>query len=95
MKDYLDYKEKHIATSIDNLDDIDVSYKTLENAFYNEKHFKAMKQVPDLEKQVLYFYEIKMLDNGKIAKIVKRKKCEIPDLWISAIKHFKENLERS
>ena len=95
MKDYLDYKEKHIATSIDNLEDIDVSDIHPENAFQDEKYYKAMKDVPEIEKQVLYFYEIKMLDDGKIARIVKRKRGEIPELWIRAINHFKQNLERS
>ena len=93
MKDFLDYKEKHIAKSYDNLEDLDVSYNSLENAFTDEKNFNAMKKIAPLEKEVLYFYEIKMLDTGEIARITKKKKCEIPKLWKSAIKHFKENLE--
>ena len=52
-----------------------------------------MKKIAQLEKEILYFYEIKMLDTGEIARITKKKKCEIPKLWKSAIKHFKENLE--
>jgi DNA-directed RNA polymerase specialized sigma24 family protein len=94
MKDKLYFKEKSIAKSYDNLEDLDVSYSTLENAFTDEKHFNAMKKLSPLEKEVLYFYEIKMLDTGKIAKITKKKKCEIPILWERAIKHFKNNLEK-
>lgn len=66
----------------------------LENIFTNEIYYKAMKDIPKIEKQILYFciYDSKPLD--EVCKILKMSKIEIIKLKSLAMKHFKENVEK-
>lgn len=79
-------REKNIEKCVDR--------NHLENIFTNEIYYKAMKDIPKIEKQILYFciYDSKPLN--EICKILKISKTEIIKLKSLAIKHFKENVEK-
>lgn len=68
-----------------------ISAKNFENIFTTEIYYKAMKNLPALEKQILYlyFYDNKTLN--EICKILKKPKSEIIKLKSFAISQFKQN----
>ena len=71
----------------------DITANNFENIFTTEIYYKSMKNLPVLEKQILYlyFYDNKTLN--EICKILKRSKSENVKLKSLAISHFKENVE--
>lgn len=75
-------------------DKILVDMNHLENIFTNEIYYKAMKDVPTLEKQALYLYVYDYRTLNDICKILKKSKNEIVTARSSAIQHFKENIKK-
>ena len=71
-----------------------VDSEHLENIFTNEIYYRAMKEIPKIEKQILYMsvYEYRTLN--EICKILKKTKREVKDLREKAVKHFKENVKK-
>lgn len=78
----------------EKLDNIDVSYKTPENAFSNIKHYKAMKQVEEKQKQALYLLTVEEYSLKKVAKILNTTTKDVIRLKKKAIKSFKKNLKK-
>lgn len=71
-----------------------VDSEHLENVFTNEIYYRAMKEIPKIEKQILYLsvYEYKTLN--EICKTLKKTKREVKDLRENAVKHFRENIQK-
>ena len=71
-----------------------VDSEHLENIFTNEIYYRAMKEIPKIEKQILYMsvYEYRTLN--EICKTLKKTKREVKDLREKAVKHFKENVKK-
>lgn len=71
-----------------------VDSEHLENVFTNEIYYRAMKEIPKIEKQILYLsvYEYKTLN--EICKTLKKTKREVKDLREKAVKHFRENIQK-
>ena len=71
-----------------------VDYRYLENVFTNEIHFKAMKELPLKEKQVLYVVVVEASDLEKACDEMKMSKTEIIEIKTKAINRFKANVKK-
>lgn len=90
-----EYFDKEYQRKIeDSFDDIDVTAEHLENAFTNKKYYLAMKSLPLLEKQVLYYSAIEYQPLNWISKKLKLSKTEIIKLLNKAKNDFKKNLKK-
>ena len=69
--------------------------KTLENAFTAKTYRKAMKDIPQIEKDVLYLCVIECKSLNEVCKELNKSKCEVLLLKESAKNHFKKNLNRT
>ena len=87
-KDYQDY----LKSKGENYKKKTFNNKHLENAFSNKTYSRAMKNIPQEEKDVLYFYVVECMPLSKVCKELNKSKCEVLSLKKSAIKHFKSNL---
>ena len=68
-----------------------IDYRYLENVFTNGIHYKAMKELPLKEKQVLYVVVVEASDLEKACDEMKMSKTEIKT---QAINRFKENVKK-
>ena len=66
--------------------------KHLEKAFTNKTYRKAMKNIPQDEKDVLYFYVVECKSLNDVCRELNKSKCEVLRLKKLAVKHFKNNL---
>lgn len=73
---------------------VDLDEEHIENAFANEKYYYAMKNIPLLEKKVLYWLIVRELSIKQVSKILKKAPNEIITLKKQAIIHFKNNLSK-
>lgn len=73
---------------------VDLDEEHIENAFANEKYYYAMKNIPLLEKKVLYWLIVRELSIKQVSKILKKAPNEIITLKKHAIIHFKNNLSK-
>lgn len=73
---------------------VDLDEEHIENAFANEKYYYAMKNIPLLEKKVLYWLIVRELSIKQVSKILKKAPNEIIILKKQAIIHFKNNLSK-
>lgn len=71
-----------------------IDYRYLENVFTNEIHYKAMKELPLKEKQVLYVVVVEASDLEKACDEMKMSKTEIIEIKTQAINRFKENVKK-
>lgn len=74
--------------------DIDVSAEHPENAFEDKKYYQAMKQVPILQKRVLYLIEVCGYSNKQVSKMLNIKVKKIIKLKKQAIRNFITNLKK-
>ncbi len=75
------------------MDNIDVDINHLENIFEDETYYLAMKQVPLLEKQVLYLSYVKNIKLNDICRILKLQKKQVISLRAKGLNHFRNNLD--
>lgn len=73
---------------------VDLDEEHIENAFANEKYYYAMKNIPLIEKKVLYWLIVRELGVKQVSKILNKTPNEILTLKNQAINHFKENLSK-
>ena len=86
-------EDNYYQTSMQDVDNADVSINHLENIFTNETYYLAMKIVPLLERKVLYLSYIENCKLNDICKRLKLQKKEVILLRNKGIAHFKHNLE--
>lgn len=86
-------EDNYYQTSMQDVDNADVSINHLENIFTNETYYLAMKIVPLLERKVLYLSYIENCRLNDICKRLKLQKREVILLRNQGIAHFKHNLE--
>lgn len=86
-------EDNYYQTSMQDVDNADVSINHLENIFTNETYYLAMKIVPLLERKVLYLSYIENCRLNDICKRLKLQKREVILLRNKGIAHFKHNLE--
>lgn len=68
--------------------------KHLEKAFTNKTYRKAMKNISQDEKDVLYFYVVECKSLKDVCEELNKSKCEVLRLKKLAVKHFKNNLAK-
>lgn len=85
---------KNYLLTNNNLEDIDVDINHLENIFYNENYYKAMKIVPLKQRQILYLLFVKEYTIDEVAKMLKTTSSNINKLKQNAIRNFKKNLKK-
>ena len=71
-----------------------VDYEHFENIFTNEIYYKAMKELTEDKKQILYLYCYEYRTFNEICKILKKSKNEIIQLKQQAISDLKNNVEK-
>ena len=84
-QEYLRNKQKNIEN---------VDYKHLENVFTNEVHYRAMKELPLIEKRALYIAVFDASDLEKACAEMKMTKKEVIKIKTKAINRFKDNVEK-
>lgn len=75
-----------------NIENVD--YKHLEDVFTNEIHYKAMKELPIIEKQAIYVAVFEADDLENACSIMKMSKTEVIEIKTQAINRFKENVKK-
>lgn len=78
---------------LNDLEDREIDYKKLEKVFTNYEHYKAMKNIPVKQKQVLYLLIVKGYTNEEVAQMLNTTKEEIEKLKEKAILNFRKNWE--
>lgn len=86
-------EDNYYQTSMQDVDNADVSINHLENIFTNETYYLAMKIVPLLERKVLYLSYIENCRLNDICRRLNLQKREVILLRNKGIAHFKHNLE--
>ena len=76
----------------ETFNNIDVDSEHLENVFTKKRYYLAMKNLPLLEKKVLYYSAIECQPLNWISKKLKLTKNEVVQLLNKAKKDFKKNL---
>ncbi len=74
--------------------EIDVDAEHLENAFEDKQYYKAMKQVPIIQKRILYLVEVCGYSYKQVARMLNIKVKKVIKLKKQAIRNFRENLKK-
>ena len=85
-------ESSYYQTSMQNIEDREVSINHLENIFTEKIYYLAMKIVPLLERKVLYLSYIENARLNDICKRLQLSKKEVIVLRNKGINHFKHNL---
>ena len=72
----------------------EINESNLENVFSNKIYYKAMKDLPLIEKKIIYFDIVENYGLEETCNILNLTKKEVLDYRKKAIKHFKRNVKK-
>ena len=85
--------DKYYQKSIQKIENEINNINHLEKVFTEKNYYQAMKQVPLLERKVLYLYYVEKYTTKEICQKLKLNKIQVIALKNKGIKHFKRNIK--
>lgn len=87
------FEDKYYEKLMQQIENDDVDMEQLENIFTDKNYYLAMKNVPLIEKKILYLLYVEGIETEEVSRRLNLRKKKVMKLKEKGIHHFKDNLE--